>query len=161
MRHTLAVGARRPALWSGTRASHDRPRRPPARLTLPTMNPTTTKRALGVLAALAVLCFGLWWGGHPSALPSFLRSAFVANPHDVVIGEALSDIQRDYYRPVGEAGLINGAIAGAVASLGDPYAQYQTPHDYNRFTSPPSHPFAGVGITVEPRNGGLQVQEVI
>ena len=66
---------------------------------------------------------GIWWGGHPSDLPGFLRSAFVANPHDTIISEALSDIQQNDFRPVGRTGLINGAIAGAVASLGDPYAR--------------------------------------
>ena len=100
------------------------------------MNATVTKRALAALGVLLVLCLGLWWGGHPSHLPAFLRSVFVANPHDVVIDEALSDIQADYYRPVGARGLVNGAIAGAVASLGDPYASYETPHEFNSFNNP-------------------------
>jgi carboxyl-terminal processing protease len=125
------------------------------------MNATVTKKALGVVGVLAVLCFGLWWGGHPSDLPSFLRSAFVANPHDAVIDEALSDIQHDFFRPVGRGGLINGAVSGAVASLGDPYAQYETPGAYGAFNNPPSHPFAGVGIDVVAIHGGLRVEEVI
>jgi carboxyl-terminal processing protease len=125
------------------------------------MKSTLTKRALAVVAALVVLCFGLWWGGHPGDMPSFLRGAFVANSRDVVISEALSNIQDDYYRPVGRSGLINGALAGAVASLGDPYATYETPYEYNDFNNPPAHPFAGVGITVNPISGGLLVQEVI
>jgi carboxyl-terminal processing protease len=125
------------------------------------MIPKLTKKTILVAGALAVLCVGLWWGGHPGDLPSFLRSAFVANSHDVVIDEALSDIQRDYFRPVGRTGLINGAITGAVASLNDPYAHYQTPQQYTDFNSPPSHPFAGVGITVNPVPAGLSVQEVI
>jgi carboxyl-terminal processing protease len=125
------------------------------------MNATLTKKALAAVAALAVLCLGLWWGGHPGDLPSFLRSAFVADSHDVVISQALSDIQDDFFRPVGRTGLINGALAGAVASLGDPYATYQTPHEYNDFNNPPAHPFAGVGIMVNPVSDGLGVQEVI
>ena len=125
------------------------------------MKPTVWKKALGVAGVLAVLCVGLWWGGHPADMPSFLRSAFVSNPHDVVIDEALSDIQRDFFRPIGRRGLINGAIKGAVASLGDPYAAYQTPKVYNDFNNPPAHPFAGVGITVVAVRGGLRVQEVL
>src|ERR1035438_2569354 len=78
----------------------------PDRLTRLTMNKTATIKALGVLV---VLCVGIWWGGHPSQLPGFLRSAFVANPHDAVIGEALSDIQHDYYHPVARGGLIDGS----------------------------------------------------
>ena len=65
------------------------------------MNAHSTIRTLGVLVVLA---FGIWWGGHPSDLPGFLRSAFVANPHDAVISEALSDIQHDYFHPVARAG---------------------------------------------------------
>jgi len=126
-----------------------------------TINAAAMKWVLGVLGALALLCFGLWWGGHPGDMPSFLRSAFVSNPHDVVIDEALSDIQQDYFRPVGRGGLIDGAIAGAVASLNDPYATYDTPTQYSNFNSPPSHPFAGVGITVLAVHDGLRVQEVI
>src|SRR6185437_13736990 len=110
------------------------------------MKPTVWKTALAAVGALALLCVGLWWGGHPSDMPSFLRSAFVSNPHDVVIDEALSDIQRDFFKPVGRTGLIDGAIQGAVASLHDPYARYQTPHEYNDFNNPPAYPFAGVGI---------------
>jgi carboxyl-terminal processing protease len=125
------------------------------------MKPTAWKKALALLGGLALLCIGLWWGGHPGDMPSFLRSAFVSNPRDVAIDEALSDIQRDFFRPLGRTGLIDGAIRGAVASLADPYAQYQTPKDYNNFTNPPAHPFAGVGITVNAVHGGLRVQEVI
>jgi carboxyl-terminal processing protease len=125
------------------------------------MNATVTKKALAVLGVLAVLCVGLWWGGHPGDMPSFLRSAFVANPHDVVVDEALSDIQNDYFRPVGRGGLLNGAIAGAVASLGDPYAEYETPQEYDDFNNPPSRPFAGVGIDVTAVRAGLLVEEVI
>ena len=65
------------------------------------MKATSTIKALGVLV---VLCLGIWWGGHPGDLPGFLRSAFVANPHDAVISEALSDIQHDYYHPVAAPG---------------------------------------------------------
>ncbi len=121
------------------------------------MNANITKRVLIALAALAVLCVGLWWGGHPSDMPSFLRSAFVANPHDVIIDEALSDIQHDYFRPVGRNGLINAAIEGAVASLGDPYAQYQTPQALNSFNNPAPQHFSGVGIDVAPVHAGLLI----
>jgi carboxyl-terminal processing protease len=121
------------------------------------MNRTSTIKALGVVV---VLCIGLWWGGHPSDLPGFLRSAFVANAHDAVINEALSDIQHDYYHPVGRAGLIDGAIAGAVASLNDPYAGYDSKAAFNAFNNPSPERFSGVGIDVTPVPAGLLVQTV-
>ncbi|HEX4034057.1 MAG TPA: S41 family peptidase [Solirubrobacteraceae bacterium] len=113
-----------------------------------------------VVAVLIVLAFGIWWGGHPSDLPGFLRSAFVANPHDTIISEALSDIQHDDFRPVGRTGLINGAIAGAVASLGDPYATYETPAEYNAFNHPTPQHFSGIGIDVENVAKGLLIENV-
>ncbi len=125
------------------------------------MRAGAAKTTLTGLGTAAVLCLGIWWGGHPSDLPSFLRDAFVANPHDVVIQEALSDIQHDWYRPLGRGGLIDGAIAGAVSSLGDPYAQYQTPQQFNSFNNPSPQQFSGVGIDVARASAGLLVTGVL
>jgi carboxyl-terminal processing protease len=74
---------------------------------------------------------------------------------------AVSDRLLDFFLPVGRGGLITGAIGGAVASLKDPYAEYETPGAYGAFNNPPSHPFAGVGIDVVAIHGGLRVDEVI
>jgi carboxyl-terminal processing protease len=122
------------------------------------MKATSTKKMLAVLVVLAI---GIWWGGHPSDLPGFLRSAFVADPHDGVISEALSDIQHDYFHPVGRNGLINGSIAGAVASLNDPYAGYQQPAQFSAFNHPKPDRFSGVGIDVTSTRSGLLVQNVV
>ena len=108
-----------------------------------------------------VLCFGLWWGGHPAQLPGFLRSVFVANPHDVVLSETLSDIQHDYFRPISRQGLIKGSITGAIASLGDPYAGYETPSQYSAFNNPKDQSFSGVGIDVLGSKAGLIVENVL
>ena len=125
------------------------------------MRGNATIRTLGVLGVLVVLGFGIWWGGHPGDLPGFLRSAFVANPSDGVISEALNDIQHDYFHPVRRTALINGSIAGAVASLADPYAQYETPSQFNSFNNPRPDRFAGVGIDVDPTPAGLLVEGVL
>jgi carboxyl-terminal processing protease len=121
--------------------------------------PTTT--TLGVLGVLVVLAFGIWWGGHPNDLPGFLRGAFVANSNDGVISEALNDIQHDYLHPVGRTALISGSIRGAVASLADPYADYETPSQFNAFNNPKPDRFAGVGVDVETTPAGLLVEGVL
>jgi carboxyl-terminal processing protease len=113
------------------------------------------------LALLVALLVGIWWGGHPAQLPSFVRSALVANPSDSVISDALSDIQHDYFRPVARSGLIGGSIAGAVASLGDPYAQYEPPAAYGAFANPKPQHFSGIGIDVISTHAGLSVQGVL
>jgi carboxyl-terminal processing protease len=125
------------------------------------MRGNATIRTLGVLGVLVVLGFGIWWGGHPGDLPGFLRSAFVANANDGAISEALNDIQHDYFHPVGRTALINGSIAGAVASLADPYAQYETPSQFNSFSNPKPDRFAGIGVDVETTTGGLLVEGVL
>jgi carboxyl-terminal processing protease len=135
-----------------------RPAGPTDRLTALTMNVKATIKLLGVLVVLAV---GIWWGGHPTDLPGFLRSVFVANPHDAVIGEALSDIQHDYLHPVARTGLINGSIAGAVASLDDPYATYDTPSEYNAFNNPKPERFSGIGIDPSTTHAGVLVDSVL
>jgi carboxyl-terminal processing protease len=114
-----------------------------------------------VLAALAVLCAGIWWGGHPAQMPGFLRSVFVANSGDTVLSEALSDIQHDYFHPVSRTGLINGSLAGAVASLRDPYATYDTPAVFHSFNNPTPQRVSGVGIDVSTTKQGLLVEDVI
>ena len=102
------------------------------------------------------------WGGHPADLPPFLRSAFVANPHDTVDRQALSDIQHDYFHAVGrEQARSTARSSGAVASLEDPYADYQTPAEFHSFSNPPAQPFAGVGIDVVADPRGLRVEGVI
>ncbi len=122
------------------------------------MKATSATKTLGVIAVLAI---GIWLGGHPADLPGFVRSALVSNPSDAVISEALSDIQRDYFHPIGRGGLIDGSIAGAVASLRDPYAQYETPANYSAFDHPKPDRFSGVGIDVNTTGAGLLVQNVL
>ena len=116
---------------------------------------------MATLGTLAVLCLGIWWGGHPSQLPSFMRTLFVANANDVVLGEALNDIQHDFYHRVGRTGLIDGAIAGAVSTLGDPYAAYYTAHDYTSFNNPQPKRFSGIGIDVATARDGLLVENIV
>src|ERR1700676_3240155 len=112
------------------------------------MTAILTKKTLGVLGGIVVLCFGIWWGGHPGELPGFLRSALVANSHDAVVSDALSAIQREYYRPVARSGLIDGALAGAVSTLHDPYSAYENPTTFGSFTNPVAPHVVGVGIDV-------------
>jgi carboxyl-terminal processing protease len=119
------------------------------------------RSTVGPLAVVLVLCFGLWWGGHPAQLPGFLRSVFVANPHDTVLSETLSDIQHDYFHPVSRQGLINGSIYGALSSLGDPYANYETPSQYSAFNHPKPQSISGVGIDVLATKAGLLVENVV
>ncbi len=102
--------------------------------------------ALAVLLMPVLLLVGLWLGGHPEDLPSFLRSAFVASPQTQVVDEAIQRIAADYYRPISTGKLDNASIGGLVASLGDRFSHYLSPSEFREFSSPPH--FTGIGVSV-------------
>jgi carboxyl-terminal processing protease len=114
--------------------------------------------ALLALALPVLLVLGIWLGGHPEDLPSFARSAFVADHATRVVDEAINRIASDYYRPVPKGRLADASVAGAVASLDDRFSHYLTPKEYREFNQPPS--FTGIGVAVDPSRGGLLIARV-
>jgi carboxyl-terminal processing protease len=113
--------------------------------------------------ALLLLAVGLWFGGHPNWLPSPLRSAFVAESESQRLeNQVYGLLTRDYYRKLSRTTLVNDGLAGAVASLGDPYSHYYDPSNYRSFqdttTNPQIDGGIGVGIAAFTK-GGLLVGE--
>jgi carboxyl-terminal processing protease len=111
-----------------------------------------------LVLALALVVLGVWWGGHPEDLPGFMQRTFVANRGTRVVDEALARIHSDYYRRVGEGQLANASIAGAVASLDDPFSHYLTSAELREFDRPGS--FSGIGVEVDPDPRGLRIVQV-
>jgi carboxyl-terminal processing protease len=111
-----------------------------------------------LVLALALVVLGVWWGGHPEDLPAFMQRTFVANRGTRVVDEALARIHSDYYRRVGEGQLANASIAGAVASLDDPFSHYLTAGELREFDRPGS--FSGIGVEVDPDPRGLRIVQV-
>jgi carboxyl-terminal processing protease len=109
---------------------------------------------LSLLGALLIFFAGLWVGGHPSGLPSGIRSHFVAS--DTAVRDELIDtIQQSYYKKVPREAL-------ETASLSDRFSQYLTPSETKQFNKQLNGgEFAGVGVTVNPENRGLRVLNVI
>ncbi|MDQ6811652.1 MAG: S41 family peptidase, partial [Actinomycetota bacterium] len=131
------------------------------------MPPRRRQQAPALLAAALplLLVAGIWLGGHPEDLPSFVRSAFVADHATRVVDEAIDRIASDYYRPVRKASLADASIAGAVAHLGDRFSHYLSPREFKEFNQPPS--FTGIGVEVAPvlvklgfGRAGLQIVRV-
>jgi carboxyl-terminal processing protease len=124
----------------------------------------TSRRWLLLLGGVAVLLVGVWFGGHPSWLPSPLRSAFVDDTSATpLVDQVLNLLQQDYYRPVNRSQLINKGLAAAVASLNDPYSHYFDPSHYQSFENQSNPQLSGIGIEIPqgpsgPR--GLSVVEV-
>jgi carboxyl-terminal processing protease len=119
-------------------------------------------RAWGFAAvAVVALVIGLWFGGHPSWLPSPLQSVFVSqSSEEQLLNDVYGLLQRDYYRPVTRTALVNKGLAAAVASLGDPYSHYFSPADYRSFQNQSNPHLSGVGIDVVSEPQGLRVVDV-
>jgi carboxyl-terminal processing protease len=117
--------------------------------------------ALAVLTVALVaglLALGLWLGGHPTDLPGFVRSAFVANGQANTVQEAIETVTHDYYREVKPQALVGASIDGMVASLHDPYSTYLPPSEFKSFDAPQT--FTGIGVSIVPSASGLQIVRV-
>lgn len=113
--------------------------------------------AVVTVAVLLLLAIGIWLGGHPSWMPSGLRSAFVNDSGSRLMQDVVSLLQRDYYRPVSPNQLVNKGISGAVASLDDPYSHYFNPADYHTFMNQSNPHLSGIGVDVLPDSQGLRI----
>ncbi len=124
------------------------------------MSPSRRQPISTALALLlpVLLVVGLWLGGHPEDLPTFVRNAFVADHQTQVVDEAIKRIASDYYRPISTGQLSNASIAGVVASLSDRFSHYLTPSEYREFNAPPH--FTGIGVSVGPERRGLTIARV-
>ncbi len=115
------------------------------------------------LAAVALLLIGVWFGGHPSWLPSSLRSVFVSKTADErQVQTTLDLIAKEYYRKVDTSRLLNTGLESAVASLNDPYSHYFPPVQYQSFQQLTNPQVAGIGVELaaQESHGGIQIVEV-
>lgn len=121
-------------------------------------------RTLGLTAALLLmLAAGMWIGGHPARMPSFLRDAFVDESAGLT-AEASELIEDNYYRPVEQANLIDSSLGGMVRGLRrryhDRFSDYFSPQMLARFDEEIEGRFSGVGLSVTEAKRGLHVVQV-
>jgi carboxyl-terminal processing protease len=124
-------------------------------------------RARGAVAfaagLVAFLLLGIWLGGHPAKLPSFLRDSLVSEPGGLT-AEAAETIERKYYRPVGEEELSNASLQGMVRELRrrneDRFTEYFSPERLTAFNEQISGRFSGIGISVVQVKRGLRAEQV-
>src|SRR3954462_15133167 len=88
------------------------------------------------LALVAVLCAGLWLGGHPAKLPQPLRDAFVGGNGGLNV-EATEAIEDNYFREVSPEELTNSSLQGMVRGLRKRYedrlSEYFSPEQLAHF----------------------------
>lgn len=113
-----------------------------------------------IVVALIILLAGVWWGGHPSALPSPLRGSFFQNRSLVLVNQALDILTTRYYRPLTRSGLVDHGLSGMVAGLDDRYSHYLDPQMYRDRNQPPQRDQGGIGITTVAEADGLRVSDV-
>ncbi len=112
-------------------------------------------------ARSSLLFGGIWFGGnHPDALPGPLQSLLGPDESDLVVKEALDDIEDTYYRRIPRDQLADDAIGGVVKKLGDRFSNYFTPAEYQRFKESQDSRFTGIGVTVSQDPRGLRVERV-
>lgn len=116
------------------------------------------------VAALLVLGAGIWLGGHPGNLPSFLRSRLV-NSSGGLSAEASELIEDNYYRPVREAELGNASLQGMARALRrkfhDRFSEYFSPKSVVGFNEEIDGHFSGVGIVIAPARRGILAVRVL
>lgn len=113
------------------------------------------------IVAIVALVVGVYWGGHPQALPGFARDAFVRD--DLATrAELASAIKQDFYRKVTDKQLQEASLKGMVSSLGDRFSEYFTPSEAKQFKQSLSGKFEGVGMAVDSHDTkqGLRVSKV-
>jgi carboxyl-terminal processing protease len=122
------------------------------------------RRASGVVLLIAV---GLWFGGHPSWLPSPLRSAFVSqSSNQQLTDQVMGLLGKDYFRPLNVGKLEDTAtqqgLEAAVSSLDDPYSHYYPPALYRSFQNALTPQVTGIGVDIdtEPVRIGIEIEEV-
>ena len=117
------------------------------------------KTTVTLLAVLAALLFGLYFGGHPTSLPGPLRDLFV-DEQIAVQAEAIDLIERKYYKKVNPNRLESGALEGMVGSLKDRFSFYLDKKHYGLYKEDTSGRFSGVGMVVGENKRGLRVSDV-
>ena len=110
-------------------------------------------------AAVALVCAGMYVGGHPAKLPGFLRDAFV-DENASLNSEAVDLIDDNYYRKVPDSKLQDSSLQGMVRSLKSRFSHYFTPAQNKLFEQATNGEFSGVGMTVVGRKRGLLIAGV-
>src|SRR5512143_2305335 len=127
---------------------------------------------LTALLAMGVFAGGIW-AGHYAALPEGGLPSLAGlsqsgagggdtSSRDALFGpfwEAWDLVHQNYVnQPVDDKALMQGAIRGMMAALGDDYSRYMTPDEYAIVSTDTSGELEGIGASVETApQGGLLI----
>jgi len=100
-----------------------------------------------LIAGLILLFGGIWLGGHPRALPGFVRGALVDEDR-ALRAEIIESVRDDYYRDIPESKIEQDSLTGIVDGL-DRFSHYITPEQAAEFDQSLQGRFEGVGMSVD------------
>ncbi|NQD36201.1 S41 family peptidase [Permianibacter sp. IMCC34836] len=105
---------------------------------------------------LLPLLFGLAFSGAAMANSEAPDNATLPLTELQALTDALARIKANYVEPVDDKQLLEGAIAGMLATL-DPHSSYLPGKDLQRLTEMTRGEYSGVGLEVAPENGQFRV----
>lgn len=71
--------------------------------------------------------------------------------------DVYDEIQNKYFKDVNTDKMMEGAINGMVASLGDPYSSFMTSKEAEEFDNTISSSFSGIGVEIQEKDGYITV----
>jgi carboxyl-terminal processing protease len=74
--------------------------------------------------------------------------------------QVVTDLERDYYKPIDAAQLGQSGITGLLASLHDPYTDYFTPQQAKAFSNEVNGTYTGIGVAVAVEDRRFTVTQV-
>jgi carboxyl-terminal processing protease len=117
----------------------------------------TSKRLLAALAILLVVFLG---GFALAKGLDRVAGSTSAQRQAELYQQVLTDLQRNYYKPIDVAKINHAGIAALLASLHDPYTVYFTPKQAKAFDQQLSGSYSGIGTEVAVKGGRLTVTKV-
>jgi carboxyl-terminal processing protease len=99
--------------------------------------------------------------GIPAASEPASKSEGLSEKETAKLGAVIDLIEDKYYKDVERENVINGAIAGMMESLGDPYSVYMEKDTAKHFSESIGGSFTGIGAEVTIENGKVVVISAI
>jgi len=119
----------------------------------------TSKRSIVAVAALALVLVFIAGFGAAKLLDRGASTSSAQGQADRY-SQVLTDLQRDYYKPLDVAKLGQKGITALLASLHDPYTVYFSPQQAKQFTQQLNGSYTGIGVAVDVKSGRLTVTRV-
>src|SRR5688500_5391520 len=105
------------------------------------------------LAVLAVVLIPLLASG-------FLLQSRVQQGGTVLLEQVLSLVSERFVDTLPQGAMYEKAARGLVRELNDPYTELLSPKELKQFTTRTGGRYAGLGMTIEPRDGSIVVQNI-